>query len=410
MRLRFAPHSATALALAAAVLTASCSNGDDADSTAEPVAVDITADPTVTFGDLATDTGPGAQLSPDGSIVFYQGGGGICIAPADLATDPTTESATDERCATFDAGFDPRSIRFSADGGQLLLTEEFFRSRRDPDIWVLDIEAMTFVNRTDDGVARDGVDNGDLDLAATWMPDGSIVFVRVDGIDGDSRLMRLSGSGEPDEVSALSGVGPLDIAFPMVPIGDTELLALTTPNRGPVELLRIDLETGDLTAVATIDKMGTARISDVRDGMVLLQSEVVVGNRRDDLTSHVLIDLATGRQLDVFPADGFTDEAGRTIQPGVATFTPDGSAIVFTRLGSESKIGAITLEALLAGPVASDIADVMDLTDSDRFSDGALPWFSLDSPLRWTADGRLVGLVRLDDVDAVATLDFGAAP
>lgn len=82
---------------------------------------------------------------------------------------------------------DSESIRWSPDSRYLTLTEDFFVTFNDPDIWLMDTQDGTLINLTDDGPNRIDLSKDawrNIDLLPGWTEDGKIIFVQYNRISG----------------------------------------------------------------------------------------------------------------------------------------------------------------------------------------------------------------------------------
>jgi Tol biopolymer transport system component len=156
---------------------------------------------------LAAPARTSAYLSPDGNRIAYWAGNVMCILDIEtvnadvktavaagipfeyaldgLGTDPSQFPGV--ACVSLEkiGGIDEEVVRWSPDGRYLVMTENFFRFFRDPDLWVLDTQTMTLADITDDGdlefsMQSDGIQPL-IDVVPRWMADGRLVFLRYIG-------------------------------------------------------------------------------------------------------------------------------------------------------------------------------------------------------------------------------------
>ncbi|MEQ8676831.1 MAG: hypothetical protein RLP44_32890 [Aggregatilineales bacterium] len=122
-----------------------------------------------------------ATLSPDGTLLAYEENSisGLCIYS--FTDEPTTctpypeDGENGERIRLYR----PAELKWSPDNHLIALTES---SLNDTDIWLYDVQAGTFTNRTQDGYSGRFIDQEargiPVDLLPTWSPDGSLYFFR----------------------------------------------------------------------------------------------------------------------------------------------------------------------------------------------------------------------------------------
>ncbi len=368
--------------------------GDDA-----PATIDVTQPGVVSVNTVEEAFGLFGRLSPDGRFIASFGADGLCLV--ETATGGTP------RCTDLEGAPERSSVRWTPDAAKLVFVDDFVRQQVEPDIWVLDTETMQLDNVTDDGVAAIDDDSAAADVAATWMPDGSIVFVRID-LTGDTHtLMRWHADGALDEIGELDIDGSFAIYLPMFALSDDEVLAATSVLGEDAELLRIDVETAAIERVANIDEeYGGFEIADVTaDGataLIVFTSRLRTNAVRSEDPLHAVIDLETGVRHDVLPA-GIEVGEGRPFQPAGAILTPDGRAVVMAR-AADPGLYVVSLEAVAGEPTSDDLVNVATLDGAGDGGDGEPSW-GLESPFGWTADGQLVGLVGVDQVARITFTD-----
>jgi Tol biopolymer transport system component len=155
----------------------------------------------------AAPGGTSAYLSPDANRIAYLASHVMCVLDIEtvnayvktvvaagtsfenaldgLATDPGQFPGV--ACVSLEkiGGIDEEGVRWSPDGRYLVMTENFFKFFRDPDLWVLDTQTLTLADITDDGgmkfsMQSDGI-QPPIDVVPRWMADGRLVFLRYIG-------------------------------------------------------------------------------------------------------------------------------------------------------------------------------------------------------------------------------------
>ncbi len=329
----------------------------------------------------------------------YTTADGLCVVEVDSRAEQCTVTAVSAWS---------ESIRFAPDNSQLVFVDDFVRQLIDPDIRVLDVTTMKVVNLTVDGVKAislgDDGPTGLRDLAPTWMPDGSIVFVRTEGPGSAPVLMRWASNQEPSLVSDLPGVDAGELAFPLEPVGSDAVLGIAFSVSGGAEMIRVDLDSGALETITTFDESdGHVQLVSVSPdtGVALVSYAQAIATGRHDRPLHALVDLESG---DVHPLlDGVSDGDGDPIRTATAVLTPDGTGIVFGRAEFDRLgIYTVTTEAAL-GAVGLDDVERVGALPAELDGDELLGWHPAVR-MAWTPDGRLVGRVGSA---AIATVTFG---
>lgn len=394
------PHRQSAIrvaAIAVCVAALSACSGDD-DGTAAP-AVDLSGAVSIELASTSVRA-LFTTLSGDGRLAAYPSAGEMCIAEI---------GSTAERCAEAAPTPWEASLRFSPDGSQVLFVDDFVRQLSEPDIRMLDIATMEVSNLTDDGVDTVGLGGnartGSTDLAATWMPDGSIVFVRSEGVDGTPVLMRMTPGEEPAVVADLADVvEAIELVFPLEPVGTDAVAGITVPVSGDAEMITVDLDSGERSTVATFDEsVGRVELVGISEpaGLALVAYTDAIALGLTDRPAHALVELESGRVRPLL--DGVDDVEGNPVRSALAVLTPDGTAVVFGRAEFD-RLGlySVPTEAALGTVGFDDVARVGALP-AEFSGDEVLGW-NPAAAMVWTGDSDLIGLVGFE---AVATVTFG---
>jgi dipeptidyl aminopeptidase/acylaminoacyl peptidase len=333
-----------------------------------------------------------AVISPDASMLAWSDRDNLCLYS--LAEGSTDCTALPELYR----GQEP--LAWSPDGAYLAFTENFFTQLREPDIWLFDVEAGMFINRTDDGQVNNLLrpPEGDrpryIDTLPTWNPvTGDLYFFRSEEMElfGDdirtTQLMRIAAEDvpvwavEPEEVRNLTlqfdipfsiynpDTYTLNGALAFSPDG-ARLAMLVRPNdRNSPNwgLWLLDIERGDLDRLATVEALNTglpdrSEMPLFPDGLAWSGENLVVSLYSPSFdvsvptNQAVYVDVATG---DVTPLFDFTDiqpvdllnvdpATGVTPYfdiPRVSTLTPDGESFLYLNFTPDG-VGGLSALAL----------------------------------------------------------------
>ena len=277
--------------------------------------------------DLDLLAGPGstsAYLAPDGEHFAYLKGRVLCIYAQSVEQNCTDLTDTVHR-------IDTESIRWSPDSRYLALTEEFFRSFTEPDIWVFDTTTSALTDITDDGVAKIALSGGDwtnIDLIPHWTSDGQIVFLRYNRLSGEVMPPEIyqiapDGSGETLLGSLSSTNDPFSI-YNFDISGDSLIYAYSSQSGSPSDGVWIsDLDGTNAHQLTHTPREGI--ISSVKaspDGRYVLVSSARAGldfNFSPEVSRFYTVDTTTGAVSLINP-DRFVSGAG---------WSPTGSALVY---------------------------------------------------------------------------------
>ncbi len=308
-------------------------------ATAQPMATTSTAEATEQVFDAAslsitgtTDidllAGPAATsayLAPDGEHFAYLKGRMLCIYQEDQQRNCIDLTDTVRRV-------DSESLRWSPDSRYLVLTEEFFRSLTEPDIWVFDSTSSEIKDITDDGVAKiefSGSDWTNIDLVPHWSQDGQIIFLRYSRLDGqimspEVHQIAPDGSGETLLGTLTSTNDPF--AIYNFDVGHDKLVYAYASQSGSDSdgLWMSDFDgknARQLTQVVNRESL-TSGVSLSPDGRYVLVTNAAAGlrgNLTPETSRLYVVDSSSGQRILIDP-DRFVSGAG---------WSPSGSALVY---------------------------------------------------------------------------------
>ncbi len=253
------------------------------------------------------------RFSADGETVYYLVATGVQdtflgrmgeLWATDLVTGRSAALLPGVMMSWYDISNDGKRIVYSApekDGGERL--------------WLATLDRRTPPRRFDSDVAE---------LAPAFLPDGDIVFLRVEGRDNYLFRMKPDGSGRQKAISEpiyiFNGVSP-DGKWAIVRIANQDperpWLVVAFPLNGEKP---VNLCTGGCIAYWSAT------------GKFLSISTYAMGK-----PSTVILPLPAGKQLPNMPAAGIGDRSdllkvhGSRMIPGSVTVSPDGSAYVYAR-------------------------------------------------------------------------------
>ncbi len=275
--------------------------------------------------DLDLMAGPGASsayLAPDGVHFAHLQDRRMCIYA----------EAEQERCVELGEALtviDNETIRWSPDSRYLVLTEEFFRTFNDPDIWVIDARDGTLRNLTDDGQGRISISVDtwkNIDVFPQWLPDNRLLFLRYNRLQGTIMppmiyTVALDGSGL-QRIGTMATDDPF--AIYALDVQDNQLIygyaaSSETPNNG---LWMSDLDGGNARQVMYAERARLPTFVDLSpDGRYMLVGTPGMSftNRPEDSLVYV---------VDVERAESMLIDPERYVMS--AGWSPDGSALIYT--------------------------------------------------------------------------------
>jgi hypothetical protein len=282
---------------------------------------------------MAGPANTAALLSPDGSRLLHFDGGHICLLTPAEAGAWNKVGCTKEQDLGLRA---PEDALWSPRGDRVVMPTYVvgLLGLDDTDIRVLDPQAMTVTNLTDDGYEGGLLDNprpDNFDLIARWLDDDTIAFLRY-------RITKEGiGSGGPPSVMTVKAAGGEPIALATVSGAERLLVYVLaiSANGGRIAYSYDDRTNPGVTGIYVLEAGGitpkrVAAMADVgqppagmafsADGNFLLllgPNETKMG-----LDARVL-DLATGEIVPVDASQNVTGVAWSPIGSALAYVTTD---------------------------------------------------------------------------------------
>lgn len=327
-----------------------------------------------------------AVISPDASMLAWSRGVELCIY---------TFADEETNCTPYPEMYrGDNPLVWSPDSKYLAFTENFFIQLREPDIWLFDLEAGMFFNRTDDGQIREIIRPPEggrpryIDTMPTWHPiTGDLYFFRsveMELFGNDIRttqLMRIAAEDvpvwavEPEEVANLtmqfdipfSIYNPPDYtlngALAFSPDG-TQLAMLVRPNQFDSPdwgLWLFELEMGRLRKLASREELNAGLPEWVdepiyTDGVAWTGENLVVSlvdrslNTGVSVSQVLYVDTATGEITplmdfsgieapDFFNIDPESGIAPSFDMPRASVLTPDGETLLYLNMSTDGVAG-----------------------------------------------------------------------
>lgn len=307
-------------------------------ATQQPFDVENFSAGSITEIDLIAGPGrTGAYLSPDGERFAYLEANALCIYAG--SQQQTCVDISEIR------QLDAESIRWSPDSRYLTMTENFFITFIDPDIWLVDSQGGTLANLTDDGVNRSNILTGDwrdIDLLPAWTDDGHIIFVRYARV-GDApqppKIYRIAvdGSGE----TLLGTIDTGEDAFAIFTLDvwrDKLVYAYYAPGENPSNGIWIsDLDGKNARQINRASReapVSAVELSpDGKYALYRVESTALRGEYTPETSWMRVVEIDTGREI-LLDAERFVAGAG---------WSPYGSALVYTTYDALEQSGSVFL-------------------------------------------------------------------
>ena len=279
-----------------------------------------------------TQNTPPIALSPDGQWLFASDSEMACILKA--------KTLTKQYCTNWYGGATAANASWSPDGKHIAFSENVQLYMLDGDIWVMDTEPGKIKDLTDDGVTGSALNSQEfLDTSPAYSPDGKIlIFARTEGQDTrTTSIYRIQNNGAPEKLVTVDDY-PLSLYWRMAWSGDGKKIFYTligpkldAPENGvwvvgsngqnPQHLLGVSQMQGIPILLGVTPKADKA--------LILYVANWIPGEK-----SLTLLDLNTGVSEAVILAK---PQNGETLSPIAATFSPDGSKILYIYNSSDGK-------------------------------------------------------------------------
>lgn len=176
-------------------------------------------------------------VSPDADRIAVSRDSEVCI----VSTSPEVPTSTD-RCYPLPSGIAPGSVTWSPDGTAIVFHHNLLQLGQDPDLVELDLATGELTVLTDDGVPIVGGEGGDIDVAPTFAPDGTLYFFRLsDPSDGVQAVLYRYG-----ENNVVTPIGPALVGVPPRAgrsVSDDSIVIMLS-GLGNSELVSVDIDGG----------------------------------------------------------------------------------------------------------------------------------------------------------------------
>ena len=301
--------------------------------TPTPVVFDVSGLQVAATTPIDIPSGPGGSgsfLAPDGEHFAYLHRDSFCLYAGNVQQDCIDLEGSSARA-------EREAPRWSPDSRYVAFTEDFFRMFVNSDIWVWDTVEHTLTDITDDGKDKISVgdsDIGNIDQLPHWLPDGRILFLRYQRVDGDftapdiyainpdgSGLEQLGTLTSPDTLAIYQiDVSADRIAFIYLPARQSPLSGVWISDLNgdnPRKIMKADPTEGLLPASIDLSPDG-------RYVLVTLSANYSIRYEPERSIARV-IDVESGELMLIDP-DHFVGSAG---------WSPQGSALAYTVLNVE---------------------------------------------------------------------------
>ena len=324
------------------------------------------------------------SLSPDGAWLAVMEGDALCVYAAGTLAQQT--------CANLEGRpLDRRTVAWAPDSSRLAFTEDVLRLMMDGDLWTLEVEGGELKNLSDDGV--DGrfmqEDDVSLDMVPTWSRDGqTLVFARGIRVGGEwqgTALYRISaGGGKAEELLSVTDELPAAIWYGMGWSHDGKKIIYTvgkTQADDPDNGIWIADQEGKNPSklLGRTDTMGLPVLIGVSGGapqaLIEYYEAAMRFSAEPNRAFFFLLDLETGETQPLKQAQG---EAVEFFGPYAATFSPDGSKVLYTYKDMEDQYWLVVRD------LAGGAENVLLTSDAPLGSGG-----DIGMGLQWAANDTL---------------------
>ena len=281
-------------------------------------------------------------VSPEADRIAVSRDSEVCI----VSTLPAVPTDAD-RCYPFPSGVAQGSITWAPDGTAIVFHHNLLQLGQEPDLVELDLATGELTVLTDDGVPIVGGEGGDLDVAPTFTPDGTLYFFRLsDPSDGvQAVLYRYDGN------DAVTPIGPALVGVPpraARSVSDDSIVIMLSALVGSSDLVSVDVDGG--TSRSIVIEGPSPAVADVAGDRALLVAPSRVASGGFELW---VADVPSGN---VVPID-IPQLAASSMRVTGGGLSPDGAQVALILADQEDPDGHLLLVADIAadgsvGPLA----------------------------------------------------------
>ena len=286
-------------------------------------------------------------VSPDADRIAVSRDSEVCV----VSTSPEVPTSTD-RCYPFPSGIAPGSVTWSPDETTIVFHHNLLGFGQEPDLVELDLASGELTVLTDDGVPIVGGEGGDIDIAPTFTPDGTLYFFRLDDpSDGvQAVLYRYDGN------DVVTPIGPALVGVPPRAgrsVSDDSIVIMLS-GLGNSELVSVDVDGG--TSRSIVIEGPSPAVADVAGDRALLVAPSGVAPSSFDLgvadfTSGIIapIDIPQLGASSMRVTGGGLSPDGTQVALILADQDdPDGHLLLVADIAADGSVGPLTV--LATGP------------------------------------------------------------
>ena len=287
-------------------------------------------------------------VSPDADRIAVSRESEVCV----VSTSQEVPTSAD-RCYPFPSGIAPGSVRWSPDGTTLVFHHDIFRFGQEPDLVELDLASGELTVLTDDGVPIVGGEGGDIDVAPTFTPDGTLYFFRLDDpSDGvQAVLYRYDGN------DVVTPIGPALVGVPPRAgrsVSDDSIVIMLSGLEGNSELVSVDVDGG--TNRSIVIEGPSPAVADVAGDRALLVApsrvapssfELGVADFTSGIIAPIDIPQLAASSMRVVGA-GLSPDGTRIALILADQDDPDGHLLLVADIAANGSVGPLTV--LASGP------------------------------------------------------------